>query len=180
MSLRSQGIARVMSVVWAVAAAAIVAAPMGLSPEGQKAAAPDLAVNARGELALLWVDRSPQEQAGADAAARAAAEEDEVEALVTPAAAALAPPPPNAAVRPVDAAAANAWRASLAPAARAADDIGSVCGERGGGDRRQVMVERFVPLGVDVSRRACPVARVGVVRVERVCVSVLVLCVCVG
>ena len=42
------------------AAAAIAAAPMGMSPEGQKAAAPDLAVNARGEMALLWVDRSPQ------------------------------------------------------------------------------------------------------------------------
>lgn len=48
------------------AAAAIAAAPMGMSPEGQKAAAPDLAVNARGEMALLWVDRSPQEQAGAN------------------------------------------------------------------------------------------------------------------
>ena len=39
---------------------------MSLSPEGQKAAAPDVAVNAKGELAVLWVDRSPQEKAGAD------------------------------------------------------------------------------------------------------------------
>lgn len=40
------------------------AAPTGLSLQGQKAAAPDVAVNARGELAVLWVDRSPQEKAG--------------------------------------------------------------------------------------------------------------------
>jgi hypothetical protein len=42
------------------------AASMSLSPEVQKAAAPDVAVNAKGELAVLWVDRSPQEKAGAD------------------------------------------------------------------------------------------------------------------
>lgn len=40
------------------------AAPMGISPEGQKAAAPDIAVNAKGELAVLWVDRSPQDKSG--------------------------------------------------------------------------------------------------------------------
>lgn len=44
--------------------AASVASAAPVSPEGQKAAAPDLAVNARGEVALLWVDRSPQEAAG--------------------------------------------------------------------------------------------------------------------
>lgn len=41
------------------------AAPTALSPSTQKAAAPDLAINSRGEIAALWVDRSPQEQAGA-------------------------------------------------------------------------------------------------------------------
>lgn len=40
------------------------APPAAVSPEGQKAAAPDLAVNARGEIALVWVDRSPQDAAG--------------------------------------------------------------------------------------------------------------------
>lgn len=36
--------------------------PMGLSPEGQKASAPDIAVNSKGDIAVLWVDRSPQDQ----------------------------------------------------------------------------------------------------------------------
>lgn len=40
---------------------AIFAEPVVLSPEDQKAAAPDIAVNANGQLAVLWVDRSPQE-----------------------------------------------------------------------------------------------------------------------
>ena len=39
-----------------------IAASIGLSPEGQKAAAPDIAVNAKGEMAVLWVDRAPQEK----------------------------------------------------------------------------------------------------------------------
>lgn len=38
------------------------AAPIGVSPEGQKASAPDIAVNSKGEIAVLWVDRSPQEK----------------------------------------------------------------------------------------------------------------------
>lgn len=50
-----------------LAVSAVVAAPFAVSPEGQQAAAPDLAVNGRGELALLWVDRSPQSGAGASA-----------------------------------------------------------------------------------------------------------------
>lgn len=37
---------------------------LGISPEGQKAAAPDIAINSRGEIAVLWVDRSPQETQG--------------------------------------------------------------------------------------------------------------------
>jgi hypothetical protein len=36
--------------------------PMSLSPEGQKASAPDIAVNSKGDIAVLWVDRSPQDQ----------------------------------------------------------------------------------------------------------------------
>lgn len=61
MSSSSIRISRLVG-IWGLFAAAMVGAtPMGLSPEGQKAAAPDLAVNARGEMALLWVDRSPQE-----------------------------------------------------------------------------------------------------------------------
>jgi len=36
--------------------------PMGLSPEGQKASAPDIAVNSKGDIAVLWVDRSPQDK----------------------------------------------------------------------------------------------------------------------
>lgn len=40
------------------------AEPLPVSPEGHKAAAPDVAINARGEIAVLWVDRSPQETAG--------------------------------------------------------------------------------------------------------------------
>ena len=57
-----------ISVILAVAlvGTSSFAASMSLSPEGQKAAAPDVAVNAKGELAVLWVDRSPQEKAGAD------------------------------------------------------------------------------------------------------------------
>ncbi len=47
------------------AAAWAGAAPIAVSPPGQPAAAPDLATNGRGELALLWVDRSPQVVAGA-------------------------------------------------------------------------------------------------------------------
>ncbi|NDE00529.1 MAG: exo-alpha-sialidase [Gammaproteobacteria bacterium] len=39
-----------------------IAASIGLSPEGQKAAAPDIAVNSKGEMAVLWVDRAPQEK----------------------------------------------------------------------------------------------------------------------
>jgi hypothetical protein len=35
-----------------------------VSPEGHKAAAPDVSINARGEIAVLWVDRSPQDKAG--------------------------------------------------------------------------------------------------------------------
>ncbi len=38
------------------------ASPMGLSPEGQKASAPDIAVNSKGDIAVLWVDRSPQDK----------------------------------------------------------------------------------------------------------------------
>lgn len=38
------------------------ASPMGLSPEGQKASAPDIAVNSKGHIAVLWVDRSPQDK----------------------------------------------------------------------------------------------------------------------
>jgi len=38
--------------------------PTGLSPEGQKASAPDIAVNSKGDIAVLWVDRSPQEKPG--------------------------------------------------------------------------------------------------------------------
>jgi len=36
--------------------------PIGLSPEGQKASAPDIAVNSKGDIAVLWVDRSPQDK----------------------------------------------------------------------------------------------------------------------
>ncbi len=36
--------------------------PIGLSPEGHKASAPDIAVNSKGDVAVLWVDRSPQDQ----------------------------------------------------------------------------------------------------------------------
>ena len=38
------------------------ASPKGLSPEGQKASAPDIAINSKGDIAVLWVDRSPQEK----------------------------------------------------------------------------------------------------------------------
>jgi hypothetical protein len=50
---------------WLIAIPNGAAAPVAVSPEGQRAAAPDLAVNGRGEIALLWVDRSPQLTAGA-------------------------------------------------------------------------------------------------------------------
>lgn len=43
-----------------------IAASIGLSPEGQKAAAPDIAVNSKGEMAVLWVDRAPQEKPGGE------------------------------------------------------------------------------------------------------------------
>ena len=39
-------------------------ATLGISPEGQKAAAPDIAINSKGDIAVLWVDRSPQETQG--------------------------------------------------------------------------------------------------------------------
>lgn len=55
----------VMLLASLLAAAAVGAAPSAVSPEGQQASAPDLSVNGRGELALLWVDRSPQAAAGA-------------------------------------------------------------------------------------------------------------------
>ena len=42
------------SLVWA--------GSLSISPEGQKASAPDIAVNSKGEVAVLWVDRSPQEK----------------------------------------------------------------------------------------------------------------------
>jgi len=38
--------------------------PISLSPDGQKASAPDIAVNLKGDIAVLWVDRSPQEKPG--------------------------------------------------------------------------------------------------------------------
>lgn len=59
----SAGVACVAAGV--VASLAASAAPFAVSPEGQQAGAPDLGVNGRGELALLWVDRSPQVAAGA-------------------------------------------------------------------------------------------------------------------
>jgi hypothetical protein len=46
-------------------ATAIFAQPIVISPEGQKAGAPDVAINAKGQLAILWVDRSPQDNASA-------------------------------------------------------------------------------------------------------------------
>lgn len=46
-------------------ATAIFAQPVVISPEGQKAGAPDVAINAKGQLAILWVDRSPQDNASA-------------------------------------------------------------------------------------------------------------------
>jgi len=36
--------------------------PIGLSPAGQKASAPDVSVNLKGHIAVLWVDRSPQDK----------------------------------------------------------------------------------------------------------------------
>lgn len=50
--------------VLALGAAHAVAEPLRVSPEGHKAAAPDVAINAKGEIAVLWVDRSPQDRAG--------------------------------------------------------------------------------------------------------------------
>lgn len=57
---------RAAALVLVFGATTVMAAPTGLSLQGQKAAAPDVAINARGELAVLWVDRSPQEKAGAN------------------------------------------------------------------------------------------------------------------
>lgn len=65
MSSRAKGWRALIGVSVLTVGALVSAAPMVMSPEGQKAAAPDLAVNARGEMALLWVDRSPQEHTGA-------------------------------------------------------------------------------------------------------------------
>ena len=53
--------------IWVIAAVVAgsslaTAEPVGLSPEGQKASAPDIAVNSKGEIAVLWVDRSPQDK----------------------------------------------------------------------------------------------------------------------
>lgn len=36
-------------------ATAIFAQPVVISPEGQKAGAPDVAINAKGQLAILWL-----------------------------------------------------------------------------------------------------------------------------
>ena len=54
-----------LTVVWlALFSLAGHSATLGISPEGQKAAAPDIAVNSKGDIAVLWVDRSPQEMSG--------------------------------------------------------------------------------------------------------------------
>jgi len=53
------------SIALGLIATTIFAQPIALSPEGQKAGAPDIAINAKGQLAVLWVDRSPQESASA-------------------------------------------------------------------------------------------------------------------
>jgi hypothetical protein len=58
---------RLQWIVAPVLALGIVAASaesLRVSPDGHKAAAADVAVSARGEIAVLWVDRSPQDEAG--------------------------------------------------------------------------------------------------------------------
>lgn len=56
--------------LWLLAAASMLAptfateAVQTVSLPAHKAVAPDVAINARGEIALLWVDRAPQERAG--------------------------------------------------------------------------------------------------------------------
>lgn len=54
----------IVAAVLALGVAAAAAAPLRVSPDGHKAAAGDVAINARGEIAVLWVDRSPQERSG--------------------------------------------------------------------------------------------------------------------
>jgi len=44
----------------AIGSVAGIAAPLGISPTEHEAAAVDIAVNAKGEVVVLWVDRSPQ------------------------------------------------------------------------------------------------------------------------
>ena len=54
-----------MFIVLCLATSASFAEPVALSLNSQIAAAPDVAINAKGELAVLWIDRSPQEQSSA-------------------------------------------------------------------------------------------------------------------
>jgi len=51
-------------VAWALCAAAPAVAVKPLSQEGQDAATPDLAINARGEIAVLWTDQDPAAASG--------------------------------------------------------------------------------------------------------------------
>ena len=54
-----------MFIALALATSVSSAEPMILSQNSQIAAAPDVAINAKGELAVLWIDRSPQEKPSA-------------------------------------------------------------------------------------------------------------------
>ena len=54
-----------MFIALALATSTSFAQPMILSQNSQIAAAPDVAINAKGELAVLWIDRSPQEKPSA-------------------------------------------------------------------------------------------------------------------
>ena len=53
----------VMLVLVAGATGSLLAAPLQVNPTGQKAAAPDISVGKNGDVAILWVDRSPNASA---------------------------------------------------------------------------------------------------------------------
>jgi hypothetical protein len=54
----------ILASVLALGTMASAAESLRVSPDGHKATAADVAINARGEIAVLWVDRSPQERSG--------------------------------------------------------------------------------------------------------------------
>lgn len=53
----------VMLVLVAGATGSLSAAPLQVNPTGQKAAAPDISIGKNGDVAILWVDRSPNASA---------------------------------------------------------------------------------------------------------------------